>query len=46
MNERPAPLTPRHRLVRLVIAWLFGMLLAIAIFFAALFAIFALAPRG
>ena len=46
MSERRTPLTPRHRLVHLFIAWLAGVLLAIGIFFAALIAIFAFASHG
>ena len=42
MSERPTPLTPRHRLVRVVIAWLAGMLLAIGISFAIYVGIFVL----
>jgi hypothetical protein len=46
MNERPAPLTPRHRLARLVIAWLIGMVLALGLFFIAYIAIYAFGSRG
>jgi hypothetical protein len=46
MSERRTPLTPRHRLAHVFIAWLVGMVLAIGIFFAALIAIFAFGAHG